>query len=139
MALDDNSMPLPILLRVPWFPPDPEPAVVLPEVQVVESSASRPFPLVVHRNVQTARSPMPAPRSARRKSWLLILLLVAGLIGTALSWHRWPRRLGEDSQSTSTRDKAVSENSPNLGVESTPHRAAYLCPEIIPLDSGETP
>jgi hypothetical protein len=137
MVPDDKSMPLPILLRVPWFPPDP--AATSPEVQVAAEPAPRSFPLVVRSHVRASNSPLPGAGTARRKRWIVVLLLVAGLIGMAMAWHGWPGDFGGRSGSAGSMSEANLEKSPKLGGGTTSPRAAYLCPEIIPLDSGETP
>jgi hypothetical protein len=131
--------PLPILLRVPWLPPE-APAAVPP---APPEAPPRYYPLVVQRESAAPAEPPPLRRRPWRR-WVAAIALGITLAGGA-SWWAWRQPAGESlSAGGGDPDEGVERLPPlqPTGVSDRPapsRCAARLAPEIIPLDAGETP
>jgi hypothetical protein len=137
---NDGPPPLPILLRIPWFPPAAPPPVVSAEVCVASAADARPYPLVIQRDYRAV--PVPPSQSGRRKGWILALVLLAAFVGGIIGWQVWPDESGEESPPAVTSDATNPDGAPAAEVPAqpgAPPRAAHLSPEIIPIDPGESP
>jgi hypothetical protein len=126
MAPDNKPLPLPILLRVPWFPADLPATRIAPKLEVIDASGPSLFPVIVQ---PPFRAPATA-RPARRQRRVLALLLLAGLLTVTFAWFGWARPWTEDRDGSQLLAPRTSR---------APTRTAYLLPVILPLDPGETP
>ncbi len=148
---DNLSVPLPILLRVPWFPPEPPASVAAasedagpsPEVPLISPAV----PVVAWKE----------PESPRRR-WPVLAALAGCLsaiaIGAAVDELWWSRpAVRPQIRRAAARSQAAApaaEIEPLLAIpsasrpaappeEATPVRAVSLAPDIIPIESGEEP
>jgi hypothetical protein len=139
MALDEKrtrgSRPLPVLLRIPWFPAESPPATVSAEVVAVEEAEPRSFPLVIQH---TIRRPGPS-HSQRPRSLLLVLALLGAFVGAMAAWYIGPLENGDGSAPEAVSDVPDWQDPTPAEPSSRPHPAASLAPEIIPIDSGDVP
>jgi hypothetical protein len=131
-----SPAPLPILLRVPWLPPEDPPVVAV--------APPRHYPLVV-KNVPASAPPEPRLHRRRRWGWLAAAIILKTVLAAAVGWWAWQRPAGEYL--------VPAESDPEAGIEilpplqpaglpegpAAPAGGARLAPEIIPLDAGETP
>jgi hypothetical protein len=154
---DNASVPLPILLRVPWFPPEtPAPSVTASEDAVPPLEV--PEVPLISPAVPAAAWREPEPR---RRRWPVLAALAGCLSAIAIGavvdelWSSRPavrpqvRRAAARSQTPAPVAAPASEIEPLLAIpsaprpEPTPAEAApvrvSLAPDIIPIESGEEP
>ena len=152
---DNPSVPLPILLRVPWFPPEtPAPSVTASEAAVPPLEV--PEVPLISPAVPAAAWREPEPR---RRRWPVLAVLAGclsaiamGAVADELWWSRpavrpQVRRAAARSQTPAA--APASEIEPLLAIpsaprpepapaEATPVRVS-LAPDIIPIESGDEP
>lgn len=158
-SADSPAVPLPIVLRVPWFPPDsPVPSAAVasedgePALEIPEVPLSNPeVPTVAWRE----------PEAPRRRWPVLAALagcLCAIAIGAVVDELWWSRpavrppvpRAAARSQPAAPAAAPASEIEPLPAVPSVarpealpedaaPVQAVTLAPDIIPIESGEEP
>src|SRR5262245_27336289 len=137
-----DGAPLPILLRVPWFPPEPVPPPVLIDAEY------RRLPVVV-RPVPLAVRPPRLPPWFRRLRWEFVVYAVLAIgLGAGVGWRMWGTGPGTDCGTDEASANGVNASRPGapLGAisltgergtsQANPSRLAWLSPEIVPLDDG---
>ncbi len=149
---DNLSLPLPIVLRVPWFPQEPSVSAVVP-----------PSPDAVPPEQASERLPTDSPvwcePELPRRRWPVLAALAGCLcavaVGAVVDEFWWSRsdadrpqvRRALNHRTTSPTAAPTAEIEPLLAAPSTPRpetssasvRPVTLSPEIIPIESGDEP
>ena len=131
---EPSCPPLPILLRVPWFPPEPDaPAVPVGETDEPRTTQPRFYPLVVQKSAPADRAPT-EPRWGWRK-WAGILAILVLATGMGLAVH-WPFRQEPEAERGPPDSACPTEDRDCVPSAARPVRFAL---DIVPLDPGENP
>lgn len=157
---DSPSVPLPIVLRVPWFPQE-TPA---PSVAALPQDAAPPLePMALTSTTASASTPAWREPSSPRRRWPVVAALAGCLCAIAVGavvdefWWSRPDVVRPQVRRASTIKKHTAPSTPAPAAEiepllanpsahrtetvsvSAPVRPVTLAPEIIPIESGEEP
>jgi hypothetical protein len=152
----DLSLPLPILLRVPWFPNEAFARVAEKAEPVAPFSDHLPSPSADELFANFVAS----PRNRRRRSRVYhVVLAMAAAVGFTMFWHSPLRRVDESNSNRAGETERVEVLPPFQPPAPAPavmvaeprsvRRAApapsprpaevSLAPHIIPMEPGEVP
>jgi hypothetical protein len=127
--------PLPILLRVPWFPSEAPATASVPAERSESAPAERQYCPLVIRPVAFPAKKLD-PRGWRRRPGVILvaLMLVAFIMGVYRHW----KADSETAAATATSFSPADPDRASAPRRSKP-RPVELSPEIVPLDTGGEP
>jgi len=138
IASEAQALPLPILLRIPWFAPDPPPVVSKSPAAMQERSlddtaaathgspqepapviARRYYPVIIQRTSGHCESESKKWRNRPFKKGIGVLAVAAALV-LAIGWPTFRTYRSNETNDTQTAEREVLEVLPPIEVNAAP-------------------